>query len=188
MSSLFKSTKNTRIVPGFAEYIRSDLPQKLTDNEIDWLISYGVRTLIDLRSKDEYEKWPCCLEHDNRFTIMHMPLLENIKEAKCEADMSEVYRNMLNDNLTNILDTMLNLSGRVMYFCYTGKDRTGVVTAMLMRRFAVSPSKIAKDYMQSKVEMEQWIVDFCNRNPEHKLEVCMPNIKFIQPILDGAIR
>lgn len=38
MSSLLQSTRNTRVLPtGTNQYVRSDFPEKLTDEEIRWL-------------------------------------------------------------------------------------------------------------------------------------------------------
>lgn len=51
MSSLLGSTRNTRILPiGTIKYIRSDVPEKLTDNETGWLLDNRITTAVDLRS------------------------------------------------------------------------------------------------------------------------------------------
>lgn len=56
MGSLFKSTLNTRSLPiDGLRYIRSDVPLLLTDEEIQWLISNDITTLVDLRSLEEVE-------------------------------------------------------------------------------------------------------------------------------------
>ena len=65
MASLLNSTLNTRYLrEGCDRYIRSDVPDKLTDEEIGWLLAHNVRTVIDLRAPTEAEKRPCRLaEH-----------------------------------------------------------------------------------------------------------------------------
>ena len=54
MRSLLQSTFNTRVLPtGDMRFIRSDCPEKLTDEEIEWLRQNHVTTIIDLREKKE---------------------------------------------------------------------------------------------------------------------------------------
>ena len=63
MSSLLKSTKNTRVLPtGTNQYFRSDFPENLTDEEIWWLLDQDITTIVDLRSCNEVLKKPCRLK------------------------------------------------------------------------------------------------------------------------------
>lgn len=62
MSSLLQSTKNTRALPtGTMRYIRSDVPENLTDEEVQWLLDNNIITMIDLRSEEEVAQKSCCL-------------------------------------------------------------------------------------------------------------------------------
>ena len=57
MSSLLKSTLNTRALPtGNLRYIRSDYPGNLSKEEVNWLLKNNVVTVIDLREEKEYQK------------------------------------------------------------------------------------------------------------------------------------
>ena len=50
MSSLLQSTKNTRVLPtGTNQYFRSDFPENLTDEEIQWLLDNNIITIVDLK-------------------------------------------------------------------------------------------------------------------------------------------
>ncbi len=54
MQSLLKSTKNTRaILPDSLQYIRSDVPSCLTEQEVQWLLGNNIATIIDLREEAE---------------------------------------------------------------------------------------------------------------------------------------
>ena len=110
MESLLKSTLNTRIVPGTHRFIRSDLPNHLTEDEKQWLLEDEIKTVVDLRTSDEYTKWPSSFENDNRFTVLHMPVtLINDGIAKNIDEMTKIYAGMVDEQLTNILDTILQL-------------------------------------------------------------------------------
>ena len=52
MSSLLKSTLNTRALPtGDLRYIRSDFPGNLSDDEVLWLVNNNITTIVDLREE-----------------------------------------------------------------------------------------------------------------------------------------
>ena len=52
MPSLLQSTLNTRPLPtGDMRFIRSDCPEKLTDEEVEWLLQNHVTTVVDLDRK-----------------------------------------------------------------------------------------------------------------------------------------
>ena len=75
MSSLFKSTFNTRALPtGNLKYIRSDFPDRLTDDEVKWLLKNDITLIIDLREEKEYQKKHCFLEDEETFCYLHMPV------------------------------------------------------------------------------------------------------------------
>lgn len=64
MSSLLQSTRNTRALPtGSLRFIRSDLPEKLTDEEVQWLLDNNITTIIDLRSDEELAEKICTLKN-----------------------------------------------------------------------------------------------------------------------------
>ena len=187
MGSLLEATQNTRFVPYLPQFIRSDLPWHLTNSDKEWLINHNFKTAIDLRTEAEYIKWKSDLEDDDRFTVLHMPLSLKEYNTKTIDDMVKNYQFMLDDKLKSVLDYLCISKENIIYFCYTGKDRTGVVTAMLLRRCGYPDTEIIKDYMKSKTNMEQYIIDFCKRNPEYSLDVPMPNLKFIQAVLDSPV-
>lgn len=77
MSSLLHSTKNTRVLPtGTNQYFRSDFPENLTDEEIQWLLDNDIITIVDLRSNEEIAKKPCRLKEVEGFTYFHLPVTE----------------------------------------------------------------------------------------------------------------
>ena len=62
MGSLLQSTRNTRALPaGTLRFIRSDVPERLTGAEIQWLLDNHITTVVDLRSDEEMSQKPCCL-------------------------------------------------------------------------------------------------------------------------------
>ena len=187
MGSLLKSTLNTRVLVDQPKFIRSDLPWKCTKDELDFLHNQGIRLAVDLRTEGEYTQWQSSFESDSRFKVLHMPLTVIIGEQKTKEDMVQAYKRMLDNKLTEVLNTIMYADSKVIYFCYTGKDRTGVVSAMLLRRLGYPRTVIESDYMLSKLNMEQWIRSYCSKHPEEPLEVCLPTLEFLKPVLDCEV-
>ena len=151
MSSLLKSTLNTRALPiGGMRYIRSDVPLCLTEEEIEWLLHNNITTLVDLRSAQELERKPCPLQNIEGFTYYHLPVAGGGDTPKSREHLHEVYRKMVDEQMDIILETILNAASNVMYFCTAGKDRTGVVSAVLLNKLGAETDVIVEDYMMSK--------------------------------------
>lgn len=75
MSSIFASTRNTRtLLPDDYRFLRSDVPAALTPEEISWLVNRNILTVVDLRTEQERNARPCCLETDNRFIYHSLPV------------------------------------------------------------------------------------------------------------------
>lgn len=55
------------------------------------------------------------------------------KIPKSREQLYESYQGMIDGQMELILDTILNAVSNVMYFCTAGKDRTGVVSALLFK-------------------------------------------------------
>lgn len=85
---------------------------------------------------------------DSRFLCYNFPLSIN-----SESELIENYYCMLenDDAITNIFRTMANSIGGVLFYCQEGKDRTGVISALLLLLAKVSDIDIYADYEISNV-------------------------------------
>ncbi|MBQ9308311.1 MAG: tyrosine-protein phosphatase [Clostridia bacterium] len=184
MASLFASTHNTRFLPGSGErLIRSDAPLHLTGDEIRWLRARGVTTLVDLRSEAEATAQPCCLEGVPGFTCLHMPVTGGNRVPQSVEDVVDGYLRMVDDSMERIVETILGAKTGVMYFCAVGKDRTGMVSAMLMRRLGRPDEEIVRDYMASGENLQTVLEDYAKAHPEVTLEVMLPCEEKIRVVL-----
>jgi protein tyrosine/serine phosphatase len=144
--------------------IRSDCPFSLTEEELNWLKDHNVTTAIDLRRVEEVEKLPCCLANIDGFTYENIPITA-INHKDTYEDMIKVYINMVDENLDKALDEILNAENGVIYFCHVGKDRTGVVSAILEKKFGFSMSYIKRDYCASDKNLIPFYQKFLEENP-----------------------
>ena len=185
MGSLFKSTYNTRqLVPGSYRYIRSDVPDKITEEEKQFLLDHGVRTVVDLRSEKERQERHCPLEEDERFDYRSMPVTTGDIVPHCFEDVPLGYLDMVDDQLERIIRFLEQADGGVIYFCNAGKDRTGVVSALLLRRMGAERQEIIDDYVRSAANLTEMLRDFVARRPDLDLQVVTPRAWTIEQILD----
>ncbi len=184
MKSLLKSTLNTRALPiGGMRYIRSDVPLRLSAEEIQWLLANDITTLVDLRSTQELERNPCPLRELEGFTYHHLPVSGGGDTPKSREHLYEVYYGMVDKQMEAILDTILNATSNVMYFCSAGKDRTGTVSALLLKHLGASDDVIVDDYMKSKENLIDMLTEYVKDHPEVDIEIIIPQEENIRNFL-----
>lgn len=184
MPSLLESTANTRqVLPGIFRYLRSDAPLSPTVRDIAFLLEHGVTTLIDLRSDAEVQRRPCPLAEDCRFTYRHMPVTGGNAMPASVEDVPRSYLRMLDEQMTRILNTIKEAEGGVLYFCAAGKDRTGVVSALLQREAGLSREEIIADYVQSGENLREMFAGFLATHPDIDVAIYTPAPQYMEQFL-----
>lgn len=184
MGSLFQSTRNTRVLPtGEVRYIRSDVPENLTEQEVSWLLAHNITTIVDLRSEEENARKPCCLEGQERFQYFHLPVTGGGDTPKSLEHLYMVYRQMVDEKMEKIVDTIMSAKSNVMYFCTAGKDRTGVVSAIILKRLGFSDEVIINDYMESKDNLMDMLTTYVGVHPEVDIEIIIPHRENMEQLL-----
>lgn len=184
MSSLLESTTNTRtVLSGNLRLLRSDAPLSPTAADIAFLLEHGVTTLIDLRSDAEVTRKPCPLAEDVRFTYHHMPVTGGNAMPSSVEDVPRSYLRMVDAHMAEILRVIRESDG-VMYFCSAGKDRTGVVSALLQREHGLSPADIAAEYAVSGDNLKDMFAEFHARRTEINVAIYTPKPEYMLQFLD----
>jgi protein-tyrosine phosphatase len=143
-------------------FIRSDAPVSLDADDIRFLYDYGVRTVIDLRQADEARYLPSSLENAPGITYHNISFTEDFSllgsADYCPRD--HLVPVMRREHRTgDILKAMANADGAVLFYCFAGKDRTGILSALLLMLAGVPTVDVLADYMvtytyiQSKLAM-----------------------------------
>ena len=183
-NSLLRSTANTRpVLPGSLRYIRSDVPWQVTTSEIEWLIEQNIRTIIDLRTDAEQESKPCRLAADDRFVYLHLPVTGGDTVPAAPDDVTDSYIRMVDEQMLRILAAIRNAPTNVLYFCNAGKDRTGVVSAILQKMFDVPEETIIADYIRSGENLAAQLEAFEKANPAVDPRVIRPQSAYMEQFL-----
>lgn len=185
MSSLLNSTLNTRpLIKGSLKYIRSDVPYKLCENEIQWLIKNNIVTIVDLRSESETEQRLCPLSQRQEFEYINIPVTGGNCVPKSADKVSLSYLKMVDDTMWEIITTIEQAQSNVLYFCNAGKDRTGVVSALLLLRLGAKKQEIIDDYVCSYENLKEMLNSFAFDNPNVDIETITPKARYMQEFLD----
>ena len=185
---IFQSTRNTRpIIENSFRYIRSDVPTEITEEEKDWLLTNNVTTIVDLRTKEERVRKHCPLIDDNRFSYYVFSVAGGDKVPFSTDDVSKSYIAMVDAQFDAMIEFLLNRKSNVLYFCNAGKDRTGVVSAVLLYKMGMSSEYIVNDYLKSKFNLEALLNEFARQNPTADIDIITPNKRYIEEFLKWYI-
>lgn len=184
MSFIFRSTMNTRqILPDSLKFIRSDVPTAVSQEEAIWLIDHNITTIIDLRTEAARKRKMRPLSTDKRFQYYCMSVTGGDRIPGSVDEISKSYIQMVDDKLCETIRFMETAPSNVLYFCNAGKDRTGVVSAILLRNAGFAEEYIVDDYMKSKDNLQEMLNAYALQNPEIDINVITPNEKYIKEFL-----
>lgn len=149
-------------------FFRSDGLSRLTDRDLSTLQGLGIRSVIDLRDQGERARAPSRYPNDKSSeTILcgftpkaAVSLFDAVNRGETTpseasavmqanyagmpfsyaAEISKVFHYLISDN-----------SSPLLIHCMSGKDRTGVVVALVLLAIGVNLSEIMTDYQMSNV-------------------------------------
>ena len=128
--------------------------------------AYGVTTVLDLRSNAEIVKSPSPLAAAEEVRYLHRELIDdsNMNNIGDSKDMFERYVHIIDkrtEAFRAVFTAIAEADGGVVFHCFAGKDRTGLVAAMLLSLAGVAPIDIAADYGETDLQLasqyEVWI-------------------------------
>jgi protein-tyrosine phosphatase len=146
--------------------IRSDHLGLLNESGREAMKAYGVATVVDLRSESEVAKSPSPFADGSGATYVQVALIDdrNMNNIGDSKDMFERYLYIVDTRpkaFRDVFNALVRADGAVLFHCFAGKDRTGLVAAMLLAIAGVPREHIAADYGETDVQLarqyEIWI-------------------------------
>ncbi|MBF6182059.1 tyrosine-protein phosphatase [Nocardia otitidiscaviarum] len=151
----------------FGVLYRSSTLQQATAADIELLLGeLGLRTVVDLRLPDEVEREGYGPIATAAVTIANLPIRKSPRSSlaardlvpdKTRVDLVELYGQLLRGSPEHIVETvrlLIDAERRSLLFhCAAGKDRTGVLAAVLLDAVGVTPEAIAHDYALTNERM-----------------------------------
>lgn len=77
---------------------------------------------------------------------------------------------MLDTQMDKIIDTILTAEHNVLFFCGAGKDRTGVTSAVMLKKLGYDDKMIIDDYMKTKENLQDYLISYVKEHPE--VDIC----------------
>ncbi|WP_430591388.1 family 1 glycosylhydrolase [Humidisolicoccus flavus] len=139
-------------------FVRSGALHRLDARSNYELEQLNVTTVIDLRTDAERTGHPSMLSESTR--VVHIPLLSDLN-AHVESgamDLASVYEGMIEhrgDALVAVLQEVIGARDAVLVHCTAGKDRTGVVVALLLALLGVGDEAIIANYAESESRLSE---------------------------------
>lgn len=138
---------------GFRALVRSDNLRRLTAEGRAALLDYGVTTIVDLRSAREREMDPGPLHDHPGYRPMSYMGDSSVGAPTAFETAAENYLDWLTRHAPGVAAILRGIAeapaGGVLVHCHAGKDRTGVVVALLLSIAGVDREAIAEDYALS---------------------------------------
>lgn len=194
--SILESTANTRDLGMYRIHgtkcytvsdriYRSDRCEKLSAGDKQLLTERGITTVIDLRSGQETAAKPSAFESDKDFTVLRYPVEEGMLPPDSLEEVPLSYMRIAHaDCMRGVFRSIADAQGGVLIHCSAGKDRTGVVSAVLLALAGVADEDIVYDYALSREFNRNALEAFLKAHPETDREIVMANEKSMRVFLN----
>lgn len=141
------------------QFLRADALVNLTEEEKAYLKDYGVKVIIDLRNDGEVSKRPNILENDPNFKYFKLPFLneanlndkaDNYQSGLASKTLLGIYHDIIDhhqDQIKEFFKIVIKYKDDgILYHCSAGKDRTGMISMLILMLASVNKLDIMADY------------------------------------------
>ena len=169
-------TANGRTI-GWGRLFRADGLYRLTTDDLDVMDAVGIRTVVDLRSGPEFEqhgrfpleRYPVAFHHlpilDTTWMKSEIPEVADDENGSIEF-LTWAYGDMLAQGADRFAHAFQVLavpgSAPAVFHCAAGKDRTGVLAALILGGLGVDHDTIVADYALTRaamIRMRAWVLE-----------------------------
>lgn len=192
--SLLETTQNTRELGGYVirdglatkrnSLWRSDVQNYPSDADFACLKERGITTILDLRGDKDITRKPSGFANVEGFTYVNCPIIEGSGVPESVEMVPVSYLKIAQaEQMPKVFRTIANADGGVMFNCTAGKDRTGVVSAILLLHAGVSDEGIIENYVLTR-EYGRERLELVHKNfPEVDMNIVTPKEWYMEEFL-----
>lgn len=192
--SLLKTTQNTRDLCGYRTkagtltregvILRSDVQNYPSERDYDYLKNHGITTIIDMRGQKDVERKTSGFAENEDFTYFNFQIDEGSGVPESMEAVPQSYLNIASAKaMPHVFQCIANAKSGVMFNCTAGKDRTGVVSAILLLHAGVSDKDIVDNYVLTKEYGKERLALIHENFPEIDMNIVTPCEMFMEEFL-----
>ena len=140
---------------------RADDPVRITPEGRRAIEELGLKAVVDLRQQSQFDRGPGFVD---RAITFHIPLVDRVintddpPRIEEPHDLAVLYDDMADrgrEPLVSAIETIAGFigDGPVMVHCAAGKDRTGMVVALVQAAIGVALDDIVAEYALSDARL-----------------------------------
>lgn len=191
---MLKTTQNTRDLGGYRTkagtltkeqvVLRSDIQNYPSEEDYSYLKKHGITTIIDMRGAKDVARKPSGFAEKEGFEYYNFQIDEGSGVPESVEAVPKSYMDIASAKaLPEVFRCIANAKSGVMFNCTAGKDRTGVVSAILLLHAGVSDKDIIENYVLTK-EYGRERLELIHKNfPEVNMNIVTPCEKFMEEFL-----
>ncbi len=172
-------------------YIRCATSKTVSSKDQEYLINYGLNCVLDLRGTNEVNQIAHPLKNLPNVEYIHLDLFKNVQVEKAIdefKDLGELYCFMI-DHLQENIKAVFNIfythqDACILFSCSQGKDRTGVIAALLMDLAGCHMYDIIKDYTESYENNQEIIDEIIEVIPKEKASLFLSDPLYMMKMMD----
>jgi protein-tyrosine phosphatase len=130
---------------------RGDSPHRVTPSDLGYFATHHITTVIDLRHEHEQHVAPNPLATQSYINYIAIPLFQvSHNTSNVITRLDDFYIHLLETSRAPIQQTFMQLAeapGGTFFHCRVGKDRTGIIAALLLDMVEVPHHHIIADYV-----------------------------------------
>lgn len=164
----------------WGKLFRADELSNLTEEDLKYLSSIPITSVIDFRAQSEVKRSPDNLPHTVRFTypiaitpgnLSSEGIQANLLSTNIDTQMKYMNRLLVSNpacvRAFRIFFAIVqnNLSAPLIFHCSAGKDRTGMAAALVLYSLGVDEQTIMEDYLSSKIYLSDKYDAFIAKYP-----------------------
>lgn len=170
---------------------RGDSPHRVTPSDLAYFTTHQITTVIDLRHPHEQQIAPNPLATQPHITYVAIPLFQMSHNTSAViARLDDFYIHLLETSRAPIQQTFMQLAeapGGTFFHCRVGKDRTGIIAALLLDMVEVPHDHIIADYMATAEHITPLLPELRRDRPAHIDEATYEQIIGVQSDTMGNV-
>jgi protein-tyrosine phosphatase len=164
---------------------RADGLSELTETDLEVMRELGIRTVVDLRSGQEVEQSRFNVEA-HPVTFHHYPFIKALPDAedfaRAPGFLGTQYTEMLDEATPQIIGALSALAAPearpAVFHCTAGKDRTGLLSALVLSLLGVPEETVIADYALSGAAMTRLRAKLIEKYPDGKSLIADSDVLF----------